>query len=275
MLNETLRRMSVILKKWIKEYYLYFIALVGIVFIGATFTTYFYQFSGPLSGSQEVWGWFGDFMGGTLNPILAFLSLIALLFTIRIQSNELKAARQELALTRSTIEAQTSIQDAQREQLEKQFFDNHFFNTLDLYLDNIRNLDATIPANGQSIYLNDMLDATLSLPPTEFVSKKKSAFRRQDLFWQQYSHLATGFYTFTLTILEDIEDSSDPNRYIRKMLPLLSDNHRTLLCFMEMLYMDSEQVLLKKYKIFEGIKYESDLQEHIDAVYSDNQNQIT
>jgi len=218
---------------------------------------------------------FGDFMGGTLNPILAFLSLIALLITIRIQSNELKATRQELELTRSTIEAQTSIQDAQREQLEKQFFDNHFFNTLDLYLENIRNLDDSIQAPKQSNYLNDMCTTIISHTPTEFVSKNKSAFRRQDLFWKEYSHVATGFYTFTLTILEDIEDSSDPNRYIRKMLPLLSDNHRTLLCFMGMMYMDSGQVLLKKYKIFEGIKYESDLQEHIDAVYSDNQNQIT
>jgi uncharacterized membrane protein len=279
MLNEILRRMAIILMKLIKEYYLHFIALVGIAIIVAAFTTYVHKFSGPLSDNQEVWGLFGDFMGGTLNPILAFLSLIALLITIRIQSNELKATRLELELTRSTIEAQTSIQDAQREQLEKQFFDNHFFNTLDLYLTNIRNLDTSIQRSSCSTGLRDclydMFEAIKVHTPTDFISEEKSTFRKYSDFWSEHSHVATGFYTFTLTILNDIEESNDPSRYIRKMLPLLSADHRTLLFFIGMMFMDSGQVLMKRYSMFEGIKYETTLKKYFDAMYSDNQNPIT
>jgi uncharacterized membrane protein len=50
-----------------------------------------------ISGSVEQWGQMGDFFGGMLNPILAFASFIALLYTIRIQSAELRLTREEFA----------------------------------------------------------------------------------------------------------------------------------------------------------------------------------
>ncbi len=40
---------------------------------------------------------FGDYFGGLLNPLIAFLAFGALLYTIHIQREELKATREELA----------------------------------------------------------------------------------------------------------------------------------------------------------------------------------
>lgn len=40
--------------------------------------------------SQEVWGQFGDFFGGLLNPIYAFLAFLALLYTTSLQAAEFK-----------------------------------------------------------------------------------------------------------------------------------------------------------------------------------------
>ncbi len=40
--------------------------------------SYFHHFSNIKSDDQQVWGTFGDFMGGTLNPIIALLNLAAL-----------------------------------------------------------------------------------------------------------------------------------------------------------------------------------------------------
>lgn len=40
----------------------------------------------PISKDPQHWGQMGDFFGGMLNPILAFASFLALLYTIRIQS---------------------------------------------------------------------------------------------------------------------------------------------------------------------------------------------
>jgi len=49
-------------------------------------------------------GTFGDFVGGTLNPILSFLALLALLLTLAIQIRELKETRRELELSRRAHE---------------------------------------------------------------------------------------------------------------------------------------------------------------------------
>ena len=48
------------------------------------------QFGDELSDSNGDWGTFGDYLGGVLNPILGFASFMALLYTVRLQSNELK-----------------------------------------------------------------------------------------------------------------------------------------------------------------------------------------
>lgn len=79
------------------EKFIYFIfIIVAILFFIVISGTYFYHFSGSFSNSQEIWGTFGDYIGGTLNPILGFLSLIALLYTINLQNNELSLSRKEI-----------------------------------------------------------------------------------------------------------------------------------------------------------------------------------
>jgi hypothetical protein len=52
--------------------------------------SYFWQFSGFLSEKQDVWGQFGDYIGGTLNPLFSLITFLALLYTIRLQNKELE-----------------------------------------------------------------------------------------------------------------------------------------------------------------------------------------
>ncbi|WP_162937426.1 hypothetical protein [Indioceanicola profundi] len=62
---------------------------------------YIYKFAHlGLSPDQGVWGTFGDFVGGTLNSIFAFVSFMALLYSLVLQSRELEATRSELAQTK-------------------------------------------------------------------------------------------------------------------------------------------------------------------------------
>ena len=78
-------------------------AAVGLgVFV---FAAYFLAFHDSLSSKQEVWGQFGDFVGGTLNPILSFLSLIALVFTVLVQVRQLDNSRDELKNSQSELVA--------------------------------------------------------------------------------------------------------------------------------------------------------------------------
>ncbi|WKB50549.1 hypothetical protein [Eleftheria terrae] len=72
---------------------------------------YFVRFGDQPVGDQAVWGQFGDFLGGSLNPLFAFLSFIALVFTLVLQTRQLalsrhqmEVSRNELALSRTELE---------------------------------------------------------------------------------------------------------------------------------------------------------------------------
>ena len=107
--------------------------IVAIAFLAVVFvlTMYFINFSGDISKDQNKWGLFGDFIGGSLNPILAFLSLIALLFTIILQSNELKATRIELKRAAIAQEESSKAILEQNRVFLTQSFENKFFSLLD------------------------------------------------------------------------------------------------------------------------------------------------
>lgn len=104
--------------------YILIIFLIAISIILASLIFYFYTFYGALSHANDVWGQFGDFFGGTVNPLLSFLSLMALLLTIALQSKEQERA----ASYQEKIEK--NLNDQQVAQLKKQF-EGTFFSLLD------------------------------------------------------------------------------------------------------------------------------------------------
>ncbi len=51
-----------------------------------------------LSSDVDNWGVFGDYVGGVLNPVFSFLSLIGILITVSLQARQLAIARQQSQL---------------------------------------------------------------------------------------------------------------------------------------------------------------------------------
>lgn len=74
----------------------------------------------------EYMGQIGDFFGGVLNPLLSFMALIAVLFTIKMQSRELKEAKEETRIA-------NRIQDKQTAVFERQNFESVLFRLLDVH----------------------------------------------------------------------------------------------------------------------------------------------
>lgn len=74
----------------------------------------------------EYMGQIGDFFGGVLNPLLSFMALIAVLFTIKMQSKELKEAKEETRIA-------NRIQDKQTTVFERQNFESVLFRLLDVH----------------------------------------------------------------------------------------------------------------------------------------------
>jgi len=95
--------------------------------IVAVFGIYFYAFHAPLNHESSAWGDFGDFIGGTLSPILTFVSIIALVHTIELQRQQLQIARKELKnskievrLTRLELEKSAKAQAETARVLQRQ-----------------------------------------------------------------------------------------------------------------------------------------------------------
>lgn len=79
------------------------IVVIALSILLIVFVVYFVNFYGSLSSRQEDFGTFGDFVGGTLNPIFAFASFLALLYTIIVQLSQLKQNQEELQMTREEL----------------------------------------------------------------------------------------------------------------------------------------------------------------------------
>lgn len=93
---------------------------VALIIAAVIIGLYFSQFNGELSNSADRWGQFGDYLGGVLNPVFGFFMLIALLFTIVLQSRELADTREELKLSRVAMQDSKDIASRQAEHFETQ-----------------------------------------------------------------------------------------------------------------------------------------------------------
>ena len=88
-----------------------FIVLIGIFLIGI----YYFKFNGPeFLNKPELWGSFGDYIGGILNPIISFCTLMIAYAVWKLQ-------KEEMAATKNALEEQAKTAEQQRR--EQRFFD--------------------------------------------------------------------------------------------------------------------------------------------------------
>lgn len=87
--------------------------VAGLLSVGVISVYYYNLGHHKISDDPTRWAEFGDYLGGVLNPFLAFCSLVALLYTINLQREELTLSRKELA--RSAI-AQTKTAEFAKNQ---------------------------------------------------------------------------------------------------------------------------------------------------------------
>ncbi|WP_440779486.1 putative phage abortive infection protein [Pseudomonas syringae] len=122
-------------KVWLSENYIYLLGIVALalsVFIGFLVVAHF-QFGWNLwvlnikhADTAQHWGQIGDFIGGILNPLLSFCALMAVLYNLSLQ-------REELALARKDAREAQRIQNNQSTIFETQNFESVFFRLLDVH----------------------------------------------------------------------------------------------------------------------------------------------
>uniref|UniRef100_UPI004048AD9A putative phage abortive infection protein n=1 Tax=Aliarcobacter sp. TaxID=2321116 RepID=UPI004048AD9A len=159
------------------------------------------------------WGTFGDFFGGTLNPIFALFSLFAIIYTIKIQTKELEFSREELEATRKELEGSRIAQQEQSKSLKLQneatklqIFENTFFQLNNIFSNTRLNLNYVI----QRPFKEDIVFSS-----TEVISFFLKELKRFDSYdslnvnYEKYSGIYTGQI---YQIIKFIDDSYIENK---------------------------------------------------------------
>lgn len=172
------------------------ILLVAVVAIVVVLSLYFSNFNGLLSTKDSVWGTFGDFIGGTLNPILSFLALMALLLTIVLQNKELEATRKELERSATAHENSQNIMDKQYEALKQQKFEATFFSLLEQHNQLLQKLSDKLPNSSASAidYVYDGVVTETTISAAVLKLKEKS-----DVSIDQYFRVLYQILKFIVT----------------------------------------------------------------------------
>ncbi|UML94871.1 hypothetical protein [Shewanella xiamenensis] len=103
---------------------------IAVLLLGVYFYHFWYKLDFKL-GNQGDFGAFGDFLGGVLNPILGFATVLLLVLSLRVQAKELSLSRDELVKSSSAMVLQVSL-------LQKESEINELTRLLDRAIKNYR-----------------------------------------------------------------------------------------------------------------------------------------
>ncbi len=107
------------------------IGSIGTALTVGVFSYYFSHFNGPPTHDHTHWGVFGDFIGGTLNPVLSFFGLIALLITVALQQKELSNSSKELKRSADALKESQKASKAQLKHLRESAQKDELFRMID------------------------------------------------------------------------------------------------------------------------------------------------
>lgn len=246
------------------------IGAVAIMWVSGV--AFFYNYyHGSIDVGNESWSTFGSFFGGTSAPILSFLALVAILWTINVQNIS----------------------------SEKQNFDKTFFEMLHLLGSIVEDICITVPEQEKTVggleatrftlkwktysgrsclkYLRDELQniynkkvAGKTITPDEYPQYIKQSY---DEFAHNYEHLIGHYFRFLYRIFKHIHISDpakklkiDKKFYACNARAMLSSNELALL-FYDCFYGKGAKfaALIIEYSLLENMEFEKllDKENHI------------
>ncbi len=196
-----------------------FTALLSLAFasMGAVFVIAVHA-----EAAGQNWGTFGDFLGGVLNPVLTFLSFMALLFTIILQQREIHGAKEDA----KELERQRR---ADRLSGERMQFENTFFQMVSIHNTIVNSIDVDRGPSKNQLrgrecfkHFRDEMQTFYDADPSTDELKKSLA--AHDHLWKSYQNDLAHYYRYLYNIIRFINESDvNKTRYIRILRAQLSD----------------------------------------------------
>lgn len=244
--------------------FLLFVLLVAFVFvIWAYFPSWMgHVFSAPLDAElQGVLGTFGDSFGA-LNTLFSGLAFTGIIVSIFLQSKELKE-------TRGEIKAQGEQFELQTKSLNKQVFENTFFQLIHLHNENIQSISVSHSENGKSrnylgrsaftpLYMNKYGEGIfryeLDLSQDEYPTDTNSWYLMfHEVYGSQLGHYFRNIYQIIKFV--DQSEVEDKKFYTNLLRAQLSSYELALLFFNCLSDLGSKKFkpLIEKYEFFEHL----------------------
>ncbi|TBB81034.1 putative phage abortive infection protein [Rhizobium ruizarguesonis] len=172
--------------------------------------------------AEKNWGTFGDFLGGVLNPVLTFLSFMALLFTIILQQREIHGAKEDGKVLQSQ-------RHADRLSSERMQFENTFFQMVSIHNTIVNSIDvdrgpSKNPLRGRDCF-KEFYDGMKATYDTDLSSDEMAkSLAAHDHIWKSYRNDLAHYYRYIYNIVRFINESDvDKTRYIRILRAQFSD----------------------------------------------------
>lgn len=236
------------------------IKLACILLISLAGITYFYRFGLDHSYAQgaDVWGQFGDFMGGLLNPILSFISICLLIKSVNLQLDANKGLSKEIKRQEkiesykkfemrffSLLEAQDSNFEKFRILLEEEQAAD--IDAEEKLAVNIEPLKSEFKAGSAVGYIDDSLSVLIKAG----VDKERIIAWLEDLdVDDHYFSLIRRFYLIVKMIKEKF-DECEQSEHIELLLQLTDEKLLTIIAILTEFY-DWENIkYIKSCKILE------------------------
>jgi hypothetical protein len=249
-----------------------------VVLFGAMASVFYFGVTTTWQGTSYNLGTLGDFMGGTLNPILTFLTFAGLLFTIILQQRELHLANE------AKKKADESLGE-EKKRVARQQFEYTFFQMIGLYNNIVNALDIYFRPSEQGesaghevkgrdcfkTYLGNYYDKYR--PLGEFENEKERLDKSYKAFWekrqQDLSHYFRYLYNVLRFVFEYEDDIGDRFKYIKLLRAQLSD-FELLVLFYTALHENGKNYVryIEEYALFDNLPYEHVLSKKHLKMYS-------
>lgn len=262
------------MKKWLKNNWL-LVLFVGIIITIALTVIIFYVYNfgnNKLSNDTGDWGTFGDYIGGTLNPILAFFSFLALCYTINLQNKQLQITDEQLAQNKLALEQNAKALELNNQELKNSTEQLQLSAKAQLEMEKTQRIQRfeglfTYMANELSRMQGNLNELSIQniLRRSGRKSYRYVEIRNTLGRDAKYSHFCIYLYQI-LKLIDDQDDNvislQDKKRYSNIIRSSL-DKSSLQLCFLNNTILgvyDSDfvkyKVLLEKYRFFEHMPFQ-------------------
>jgi len=185
----------------------------------------------------QALGTWGDFAGGLLNPILTFITFLAVILTLWLQ-------RQELSLTRDEMARSANALEQQAQTLKHQSFEKTFFEMLGFHNSIVDSIDLLNAQNGRVTKGRDTFNVFYNRFSMIYNRQLQKSKIQEDghsilkitklsysLFWKETENELGHYFRFLFNFFRFIEKSDIKDSFYPKLLRSQLSNQELLILF--------------------------------------------